>query len=125
MTTTTEDVLVEAGEVLFDTDQPLQHAYFILEGKIDLQLTLGEKTLSLTIGPNQFVGDAAVAVARKSDIEQVKYHGRAVALEQVKAAVIPIEDIKQQLNACPPLLKAWFASFTHRVLLVIDQLSRS
>ena len=125
MPETIEDIMLETGEVLFDTTQPLTTAFFILEGHVNIELTLGEKKLNLDIGPNQFVGDAAVAVSQKADAEQLAYHSRAVATETVKAAPIPIEDIKQQLDACPPLLKAWFASFTSRVLILIDQLSRN
>jgi CRP-like cAMP-binding protein len=51
------------------------------------------------------------------------YLGRAVALEPVRAVAIPIADIKQELETCPPLLKAWFTSFISRVLVVIEELS--
>ena len=123
MVETPQDILFKAGDVIFDTDKPLPTAYFILEGKVDLELTLNDKVIYLEIGPNHFVGDAAVAVEQKAEGATLSYRGRAVAQDAVKAVAIPIADIKQELEACPLLLKAWFASFVSRVLLVTEKLS--
>ncbi len=118
-----EDVLFATGDVLFDTETPLSTAYFILEGAVDLTLTLGHKTVEVSIGANQFVGDAAVAVGQKPHAESIAYHGRAIAREPVRAVAIPIEDIRNELEACPPLLRAWIASFVNRVLIIVEKLS--
>lgn len=118
-----EDKLFADGDVLFDTDVLLTEAFFILEGEISLTLTLGEKTIQVQIGTNHFVGDAAVAVDRLPGAEPLEYHGRAIAVGNVKAVSIPVEDIKAELEACPPLLRAWIASFTGRILQVIEKLS--
>jgi CRP-like cAMP-binding protein len=123
MTQTIEDVLFKAGEELFDTEQPLTTAYFILEGAVDLHLTIGSRSMELRIGENHFVGDAGVAVGRKADAETVTYRARAIAAAPVRAVPIPVEDIRAELEACPPLLKAWIASFTSRVLLLIEELT--
>ena len=120
-----DDLLFEAGDVLFDTDKPLYKAYFLLEGKVDLTLSLGEKTVSIPVAANHFIGDAAVAVEQRTDTSALSYHGRAVALEPVRAVAIPIEEIRQELEACPPLLRAWIASFTSRILLLVEELSKS
>jgi len=120
-----EDVLFEAGEVLFDTDQPLPDAYFILEGRVEVALTLGGKSVNVQVEANHFVGDAAVAVGQRADGKPLTYRGRAVALEPVKAVVVPVEEIRRELEACPPLLRAWIASFTSRVLSVIEELSKA
>jgi len=122
--TNSDDVFFQQGDVLFDTENPSTDAYFIMEGSVELQLSLANKNLTLKIEANQFVGDAAVAVTNKVDRDNLAYKGRAVALEPVRAAVIPIADIKQELEACPPLLKAWFTSFISRVLVVIEELSK-
>ncbi|NOQ77512.1 MAG: cyclic nucleotide-binding domain-containing protein [Methylococcaceae bacterium] len=119
----TDDILFQPGDVLFDTTAPSTNAYFILEGSVELQLTLAKKKLTLKIEANQFVGDAAVVVTEKPSKDTLTYKGRAIALEPVRAVAIPIADIKQELDACPPLLKAWFTSFISRVLIVIEELS--
>jgi CRP-like cAMP-binding protein len=119
-----EDKLYTDGEILFDTDVPLSEAFFILEGEVSLELTLGEKTVTIEIGTNHFVGDAAVAVDPLPDAEPLVYHGRAIAVGNVKAVSISVDDIKAELDACPPLLRAWIASFTSRILQVIDKLSK-
>jgi len=119
----TDDVLFQTGEVLFDSANPSSDAFFIMEGSVELELTLGKKSLKLKTGPNQFVGDAAVAVTDKPDRDAISYSGRAVALEPVRAVAIPIADIRQELESCPPLLKAWITSFIGRVLVVIEELS--
>jgi CRP-like cAMP-binding protein len=119
----TEDILFKTGDVIFDTEKPLPTAYFILEGKVDLELTLNDEVIHLEIGPNNFLGDAAVAVSQKVKRTTPSYRGRAVAHDAVRAVAIPIEAIKQELDACPPLLKAWFASFISRVLIVMEKLS--
>ncbi|MDJ0840950.1 MAG: Crp/Fnr family transcriptional regulator [Acidobacteriota bacterium] len=124
MTAPSEDLVFQAGETLFDTEEPLSTAFFILEGRVALHLTLDQKTIDLEIGPNQFVGDAAVAVGRKPDGNMPEYKARAVALERVTAAAIPIADIQEELAACPPLLRAWFASFISRVLTIVEKLAR-
>jgi len=121
--TDTDDIFFQTGDVLFDTAEPSTNAYFIMEGSVELELTLAKKTLKLITGPNQFIGDAAVVVNEKSDRDAMAYRGRAVALEPVRAVAIPIADIRQELEACPPLLKAWFTSFISRVLVVIEELS--
>ena len=123
MTEKNNDILLAAGDVLFDTDKPLDTAYFILEGSIELQLALGDKNISVNIGANNFVGDAAVVVSQKGSGESPSYQGRAIALEAVKAVPIPIQDIQREIESCSPLLKAWFASFTSRVLTVIESLA--
>ena len=117
-----EDILLKPGEVLFDTDSPLETAYFILEGSVDLELILGNKQVKLNIGANHFVGDAAVAVTQKEGVQTPAYKGKAIAKEPLRVVPIPISDIKNELESCSPLLKAWFASFTSRVLTVMDAL---
>ena len=119
----TEDILFKTGDVIFDTEKPLPTAYFILEGKVDLELTLNDEVIHLEIGPNNFLGDAAVAVNQKVKRTTPSYRGRAVAHDAVKAVAIPIAVIKQELDSCPPLLKAWFASFISRILIVMEKLS--
>ena len=123
-----KDIILEPGEVLFDTNSPLETAYFILEGSVDLELVLGDKQVKLTIGANHFVGDAAVAVTQKTGAQNEgaqtpPYKGKAIVKESLRAVTIPINDIKNELESCSPLLKAWFASFTSRVLTVMDVLS--
>lgn len=125
MTEQAEDIILKPGEVLFDTDSPLSTAFFILEGSVDLSLVLGEKEVSLNIGTNHFVGDAAVVVAQKGEGVSPAYRGKAVVREQLRAVPIPVEDIKKELESCSPLLKAWFASFTSRVLTVMESLSHN
>lgn len=43
MNSETQDIISESREVIFDTQVPLENAYFILEGKVDIVLTLGKK----------------------------------------------------------------------------------
>lgn len=118
-----KDLIFGPGDILFDTKTPLDVAYFILEGAVDLELSLGEKTIKLHLGENQFLGDAGVAVSQKPEIANIKYHGRAIAVGKVTVVAIPIADIKQELAACPPLLKAWIASFVGRMLNIVEELS--
>lgn len=119
-----DDLYFEKGAVLFDTTSPLENAFFILEGSVTLSMTMGEKTLSLAIGANHFVGDAAVVVTHKPQGSgSLRYCARAVANEPVKAALIPMKQIQAELAQCPPLLRAWVASFTGRVLKLIEQLT--
>ncbi|PCJ32276.1 MAG: hypothetical protein COA99_16585 [Moraxellaceae bacterium] len=118
-----EDLEFNTGDVIFDTDSPLTTAYFVLEGSVNLNLTLGKRDISLEIGPYHFLGDAAVVVNERQSGESPAYHGKAVATSYVRVTPIPIEDIKKELDACSPLLKAWFASFTSRVLNVVEKLT--
>lgn len=118
-----DDVFFQAGDVLFDRTSPSSKAFFIMEGRVELELHLGKKSMKIQMGENQFIGDAAVAVTHKSNSANLAYRGRAIALEPVHAISIPIDDIKQELENCPPLLKAWFTSFINRVLIVIKELS--
>lgn len=118
-----DDVFFEKGAVLFDTTTPLDKAFFILEGSVTLTMTMGEKTLSLVIGPNHFVGDAAVVITHKISSESARYYAKAIANEPVTATLIPVKQIQEELEQCPPLLKAWIASFTGRVLKLIEQLT--
>ncbi len=120
-----DDVYFDTGAVLFDTTTPLEHAFFILEGSVTLNMTMGEKTLSLVIGANHFVGDAAVVVTHKADADVLRYCAQAIANEPVKATLIPMKQIQAELEHAPPLLKAWIASFTGRVLKLIEQLTAS
>jgi CRP-like cAMP-binding protein len=123
MTNTTE-ITFKVGDVLFDTTNPSTDAYFIMDGSVELELTLGEKNIKLKTGPNQFIGDAAVVVSEKEDRDKISYRGRAVALEPVRAVAIPIADIRHELSTCSPLLRAWITSFTSRVLVVIEKLGK-
>lgn len=119
-----DDLYFDKGAVLFDTTSPLDNAFFILEGSVTLNMTMGEKTLSLIIGPNHFVGDAAVVITHKTQgNEPLHYYAQAIANEPVKAALIPIKQIREELEQSPPLLRAWVASFTGRVLTLIEQLT--
>ena len=115
-----EDVFFKTGDVIFDSAVISTNAYFIMEGSVELQISLGNKKLILTIEANQFVGDGPAVVNKKEDRDKLSYQGRAIALEPVRAAVIPIADIQQELKTCSPLLKAWFTSFISRVLVVIE-----
>ena len=125
MLETIQDVVFKSGDTLFDTTEPLETAYFILEGAVDLELVLNGKTIHLEIGANHFVGDAAVAVGPKTRGGAISYRGRAVARGDVTAVPIPITEIQQELEACSPLMKAWFASFVSRVLIVTEKLSHT
>lgn len=120
-----EDIDVKAGDLLFQTDKPLDTAFFILEGQVLLKLTIGQKELSVLIEENHFIGDAAVVVTDLSGDAQPSYHAEAIAKTNVKAVPIPVSDIKAELESCSPMLKAWFASFTKRVLSIISDLSAS
>jgi CRP-like cAMP-binding protein len=124
MTDKNNDIILKVGDVLFDTDKPLDTAYFLLEGSVDLKVTLGDRHLNLNIGANHFVGDAAVVFTQKDAEHTASYQGVAVAREPVRAVPIPIQDIQREIESCSPLLKAWFASFTSRVLNVIETLSK-
>jgi hypothetical protein len=123
MTEKNDDIILQVGDVLFDTDKPLDTAYFILEGGVELQLVLGDKNISVNIGANNFVGDAAVVVSQKGNGESPSYQGKAIVIEPLRAVPIPIADIQREIESCSPLLKAWLASFTSRVLTVIESLS--
>lgn len=118
-----ESKVFESGEVIFDTEKPLTHTWFILEGNVSLTMLLGSKSIKLTIGENNFIGDAAVVVQQKNDIEKIKYRARAVADNHVNAVSIPIDHIKQELEDCSPLLKAWLASFVSRVMGIIESIT--
>jgi CRP-like cAMP-binding protein len=119
-----DDVYFAKGAVLFDTTSPLDNAFFILEGSVTLSMTMGERTLSLNIGPNHFVGDAAVVITHKAPAsDTLHYYAKAIANEPVKATLIPMKQIQQELAQSPPLLRAWVASFTGRVLKLIEQLT--
>jgi len=117
------ELIFKPGDVLFDTEKPLDCTYFILEGSVNLVLALGTKTVELNIGENQFIGDAAVVVGPKTDGKNPQYHAIATACDTVKVVEISIDEIKSELDSCSPLLKAWFSSFTSRVLVVIQKLS--
>jgi CRP-like cAMP-binding protein len=120
-----DDLYFEKGAELFNTTAPLDHAFFILDGSVTLSMTMGEKTLSLIVGANHFVGDAAVVITHKIPSgETLHYYAKAVANEPVKATLIPIKQIQQELEQAPPLLRAWVASFTGRVLKLIEQLTK-
>jgi CRP-like cAMP-binding protein len=119
-----EDISFAKDAVLFDTTSPLENAFFILEGSVTLKMTMGEKTLSLVIGPNHFVGDAAVVITHKAPgSNALHYYAQAIANEPVKATLIPVKQIQAELAQSPPLLRAWVASFTGRVLKLIEQLT--
>jgi CRP-like cAMP-binding protein len=120
----TTEITFKVGEVLFDTTSPSTDAYFIMDGSVELELTLGEKNIKLKTGPNQFIGDAAVVVSEKVDRDKISYRGRAIALEPVRAVAIPIADIRHELSTCSPLLRARITSFTSRVLVVIEELGK-
>ena len=119
------EITFQAGDVVFDSTKSSTDVYFIMDGSVEIELSLGEKNLKLKTGPNQFIGDAAVVVSEKADRDAMSYRGRAVALEPVRAVAIPVADIRQELETCPPLIKAWVASFTSRVLVVIEQLAKA
>lgn len=119
-----EDLYFAKGAVLFDTTIPLEQAFFILEGSVTLKMTMGEKTISLVIGANHFVGDAAVVITHKAPgADTLQYFSQAIANEPVKATLIPMKEIQAELEQAPPLLRAWIASFTGRVLKLIEQLT--
>lgn len=122
--TDTNEIIFQAGDVMFDTTKPSSNVYFIMHGSVEVELTLVNKKLKIKTGPNQFIGDAAVVVNEKTNSDAMSYRGRAIALETVRAVAIPIADIKHELNACSPLLKAWVTSFTNRVLTVIEELTK-
>lgn len=119
-----DDLSFAKGAVLFDTTTPLENAFFILEGSVTLKMTMGEKTLSVVIGPNHFVGDAAVVITHKTQGgDAYHFYAQAIANEPVKATLIPMKQIQDELAQAPPLLRAWVASFTGRVLKLIEQLT--
>lgn len=119
-----EDLNFAKGAVLFDTTTPLEKAFFILEGSVTLTMTMGEKTLSLVIGANHFVGDAAVVVTHKAPgPDTLHYFAQAIANEPVRATLIPMKQLQAELEQAPLLLRAWVASFTGRVLKLIEQLT--
>jgi len=118
-----EDIFFQKGDVIFDSESPSKDAYFIMQGSVELELQLGVKSIKIKIGENQFIGDASVVVNQKANKEKLSYRGRAIALEPVHVIPIPVNDIQQELENCPPLLKAWISSFISRVLVVINELS--
>lgn len=117
-----DEITFESGDIIYNTDKPLKYAWFILEGSVELSLKLGQKETALTLGENQFIGDAGVAVAQKEN-QKLTYSAKATVISPVKAVKIPIKDIQAELELCPPLLKAWFASFINRMLLLVQDLS--
>jgi len=118
------EIIFETNEVIFETNKPLDTAYFITQGTVELELTLGNKSISLLVGENQFIGDVAVAVESISSAAENNYHVKATANERVTAVEISILEIKHELDNCSPILKVWFASFISRVLVVIDKLTQ-
>ena len=112
-----------AGDVLYDTTAPLDQAFFVLSGEVVLTAQLNAREVSLTLGANHFVGDAAVAIADKGQADTPRYHAKAVALNEVTAVVVSIGQLQDELAAASPLVRAWVASFTHRMLAVTQQLS--
>ena len=44
--------------------------------------------------------------------------------KDIKAVKIPVNDIKLELEQCPPMIRAWFASFLKRTLILVDQLTK-
>ena len=119
----TDEITFQTGDVIYDTSKPSSDVYFIMKGSVKINLTLGSKKLDLTVGNNQFIGDAAVVTTQKTALNDVSYHGVAIALEPVKVVAIPITDIQSELDACSPMLKAWFTSFINRVLTVVEELA--
>lgn len=118
-----KELTFNQGDVLYDTSTPLVQAYFVLSGEVALSLKLGDKTLALTVGENHFVGDAAVVVNQKPNAKPLQYNATATALTPLKVMVVPVALLTEELDACPPLLRAWIASFTHRSMLAIAQLA--
>lgn len=117
-----QDLFFNQGEVIFATDSPLDTAYFILEGEVNLSLVLNGKEVTIKIGPNQFIGDASVAFEQKAESKPMHYSAKAVAVNEVKAVPIPISDIKSELEQCPAMIKAWIASFLKRTIILVDAL---
>lgn len=116
-----DEISFDIGDIIYDTNTPLENAWFILEGSVELSLKMGKKEIALTLGENQFIGDAGVAVAEKQ--QGLSYRAKATVTSPVKAVKIPVKDIQSELELCPPLLKAWFASFINRMLLLVQNLS--
>jgi hypothetical protein len=46
----TDDIFFQTGDVLFDTAESSTNAFFIMEGSVELELTLAKKTLKLKRG---------------------------------------------------------------------------
>ena len=119
-----KEIDLQAGDTLYNSDNPSDNAWFILSGSVEFEVTLGSKKAKMTIGENQFVGDVAIAVKEKSKLDSISYTAVAKAVNSVKAVQIPIADIEAELALCPPLLKAWFASFINRMLAIVESLSK-
>ena len=119
-----KEIEFKAGDIIYDAQMPLDVAWFIMEGSVELDLTLGNKTTTIKLGENQFVGGVSVAVKEKAKREELSYNAIARAVVNVKAIEVPIADIEAELELCPPLLKAWFASFIHKMLITVEQLSQ-
>jgi CRP-like cAMP-binding protein len=118
-----EDLTFPAGATLLDTSQPLQHALFILEGEVRLELKLGDRTVFLPIGPGEFIGDIAAVVTQNPDQDGPTYQGQAIAMTPVRATLIPLDDIREEIRQCPPMIRAWLGSFVGRVLRVVEELT--
>jgi CRP-like cAMP-binding protein len=125
-----DELMFQAGEIIFDSSNPKSDIFFILEGSVNLELSLGSKKLSLVIESNQFIGDSAVVTEQKvteqnKALTNISYHAVATALEPVKVVTIPVHEIQKELESMSPIFRAWFASFINRVLRVIEKLSNN
>lgn len=119
-----KEIEYNSGDIIYDSEKPTDIAWFILEGTIDLAVTLGTKANSIKLSDNQFIGDISIAVKEKSKRDDLSYSALAKAITKVKVVEIPIKDIETELEMCPPLLKAWFASFINRMMITIEELSQ-
>jgi CRP-like cAMP-binding protein len=113
----------EPGAVLFDTRSPQDHAFFILKGRARIELEFDQRKASIDVDEGEFVGDIAAVVIARPEIDRPVYQGRVIAVESVTATLIPIDDIRAEIQTCPPLVRAWLASFVRRVLRVVEALS--
>ena len=113
----------ETGSTLFETTQLLDTVFYITQGEVALTLTLAEKTVCLTLGENQFIGDDGVVASLKGGAQPAHYCASAVALSPVTVVALSVEEMTAELNECSPIIKAWLMSFTQRILAVIEQLA--
>ncbi|HPI41769.1 MAG TPA: cyclic nucleotide-binding domain-containing protein [Pseudobdellovibrionaceae bacterium] len=106
---------LKKGEFLFKDGDKLQSLYLIQSGGVSLCLVRGKKVVDLfQLGANQILGENII-------LGNVASPFSAMATVQTQLIEVPIENIKQQYEAAPQLLKAIIKSLSERLRLASNE----
>lgn len=114
------DRTVGPGEVIYRAGDTADLAYVIQSGEARLDIEREGLTVSIRLGPGDFLGDGPALFDQRPSAPADGYRATAVAVDEVTLLEVPHALLRDEVQAASPLLRGWIASFADRALQLVE-----